>query len=206
MPPSPSRLRRLDRRQRLRSGDRRSAWPRRSSAARARAASARSSARESSSSASASESGASVVDGSASESVTGPGQSPALAHRDSRLASNCTRRITLSPQNRWPDGLWECAMTSLPSYGRGLLRTGEFSYRPCKTISVRFIVAMVAALIGVGALMPPTAAAGPTVCDYPACTPGIMPHRSSARRATTPPTTRSGSPADTSRAPHSPDG
>ena len=35
---------------------------------------------------------------------------------------------------------------------------------------------MVAALIGVGALMPPTAAAGPTVCDYPACTPGIAPN------------------------------
>jgi hypothetical protein len=41
---------------------------------------------------------------------------------------------------------------------------------------VRFIVAVVAALIGVGALMPPTAAAGPTVCDYPACTPGIAPN------------------------------
>ena len=57
-----------------------------------------------------------------------------------------------------------------------LLRRREFSYRPCKTISVRFIVVMVAALIGVGALMPPTAAAGPTVCDYPACTPGIAPN------------------------------
>ena len=41
---------------------------------------------------------------------------------------------------------------------------------------MRFIVAMVAALIGVGVLMPPTAAAGPTVCDYPACTPGIAPN------------------------------
>jgi len=41
---------------------------------------------------------------------------------------------------------------------------------------VRFIVAIVAALIGVGALMPPTAAAEPTVCDYPACTPGIAPN------------------------------
>ena len=38
---------------------------------------------------------------------------------------------------------------------------------------MRFIVAMVAALIGVGALMPPTAAAGPTVCDYPAAVGGI---------------------------------
>jgi len=41
---------------------------------------------------------------------------------------------------------------------------------------VRFIVAVVAALIGVGVLMPPTAVAGPTVCDYPDCTPGIAPH------------------------------
>jgi hypothetical protein len=46
-----------------------------------------------------------------------------------------------------------------------LLRKREFSYRPCKNIPVRFIVAVVAALIGVGVLMPPTAAAGPTVCD-----------------------------------------
>jgi hypothetical protein len=52
----------------------------------------------------------------------------------------------------------------------------EFSYRPCKTESVRFIVAVAAALIGVGALMAPTAAAGPTVCDYPTCTPGIAPN------------------------------
>ena len=41
---------------------------------------------------------------------------------------------------------------------------------------MRFIVAVVAALIGVGVLIPPTAAAGPTVCDYPACTPGIAPN------------------------------
>jgi hypothetical protein len=59
---------------------------------------------------------------------------------------------------------------------RDLLRTREFSYRLCKTIAVRFIVAVVAALIGVSALMPPRAAAGPTVCDYPDCTPGIAPH------------------------------
>jgi hypothetical protein len=77
---------------------------RRNSAARARAASARSSARTSSASASASESGASVVDGSASESVTGPGQSPAQVHRDARLVPGYTRRITLSLQSRWPGG------------------------------------------------------------------------------------------------------
>lgn len=42
---------------------------------------------------------------------------------------------------------------------------------------MRLIVAAFAALIGVvGALTPPTAAAGPTVCDYPACTPGIAPN------------------------------
>ena len=78
---------------------------RRNSAARARAASARCSARRSSSSAAASESGPSVVDGSASESVTGPGQSPARVHRDSRLVPEYTRRITLSPQIRRPDAL-----------------------------------------------------------------------------------------------------
>lgn len=59
---------------------------------------------------------------------------------------------------------------------RDLLRIREFSFRPCQTILVRFIVAVVTALIGVGVMMPPTAAAGPTVCDYPACTPGIAPN------------------------------
>ena len=67
----------------------------------------------------------------------------------------------------------------------GLLQTGEFSYRLCKTVSVRFIVAVVAALIGVGVLMPATAAAGPTVCDYPDCTPGIMPHQTLGARLRT---------------------
>jgi hypothetical protein len=47
----------------------------------------------------------------------------------------------------------------------------------CQTNPVRFIVAMAAALIGVAVLIPPPASAGPTVCDYPACTPGIMPHQ-----------------------------
>jgi hypothetical protein len=56
------------------------------------------------------------------------------------------------------------------------LRGGEFSFHVCKTTSVRSIVAAVAALMSVGALLAPPAAAGPTVCDYPACTPGIMPH------------------------------
>lgn len=57
-----------------------------------------------------------------------------------------------------------------------LLQRREFSYRLCQAISVRFIVAVVAALIGVGMVMPPPAVAGPTVCDYPACTPGIAPN------------------------------
>jgi hypothetical protein len=44
-------------------------------------------------------------------------------------------------------------------------------------IDVRFFVAIVAALLGVGVLAAPPSLAGPTVCDYPACTPGIMPHQ-----------------------------
>lgn len=42
---------------------------------------------------------------------------------------------------------------------------------------VRFIVAVVAALLGSGVLAAPPSVADPTVCDYPACTPGIMPHQ-----------------------------
>lgn len=42
---------------------------------------------------------------------------------------------------------------------------------------VRSIVALVAALLGAGVVAAPPASAGPTVCDYPACTPGIMPHQ-----------------------------
>jgi hypothetical protein len=42
---------------------------------------------------------------------------------------------------------------------------------------VRFIVAMAAALVGASVLTAPPSSAGPTVCDYPACTPGIMPHQ-----------------------------
>jgi hypothetical protein len=42
---------------------------------------------------------------------------------------------------------------------------------------VRFIVAIAAALLGASVLAAPSASAGPTVCDYPACTPGIMPHQ-----------------------------
>src|ERR1700749_920125 len=42
---------------------------------------------------------------------------------------------------------------------------------------VRSIVAMGAALPGATGLAAPPASAGPTVCDYPACTPGIMGHQ-----------------------------
>jgi hypothetical protein len=40
---------------------------------------------------------------------------------------------------------------------------------------VRFTVAAVAALASAGVWMAPPVAAGPTVCDYPDCTPGIAP-------------------------------
>jgi hypothetical protein len=60
--------------------------------------------------------------------------------------------------------------------GCNLLQSGEFSFRPWQSGWVRFIVAVVAALIGVGVMVPPRAPAGPTVCDYPDCTPGIAPH------------------------------
>jgi len=42
---------------------------------------------------------------------------------------------------------------------------------------VRLIVAAIAALVGASMLAPPSAVAGPTVCDYPSCTPGIIPGR-----------------------------
>jgi hypothetical protein len=41
---------------------------------------------------------------------------------------------------------------------------------------VRLIVAFIAALIGIGVMTALPAAAGPSVCDYPACTPGIAPN------------------------------
>ncbi|ETZ98750.1 hypothetical protein I547_5946 [Mycobacterium kansasii 824] len=37
-------------------------------------------------------------------------------------------------------------------------------------------MAAIAALLGMTVLTAPPAAAGPTVCDYPACTPGITPN------------------------------
>jgi hypothetical protein len=40
---------------------------------------------------------------------------------------------------------------------------------------VRFIVAAVAAWVGMGVLLAAPADAGPTQCDYPSCTPGITP-------------------------------
>jgi hypothetical protein len=117
-----------------------------------------------------------VIAGSSSDSVTGPGLSPAHPRRDSLLASNRTQRTTLSLE-KWLAGAAVVMPEDPPPAGAwGLLQRGEFSYRLCQTVSVRFIVAVVAALIGVGVLLPPTAAAGPTVCDYPDCTPGIAPN------------------------------
>jgi hypothetical protein len=58
-----------------------------------------------------------------------------------------------------------------------LLQAGEFSFQVWQSNRVRLIVALFAALLGVGVLAAPPSSAGPTVCDYPACTPGIMPHQ-----------------------------
>ena len=52
----------------------------------------------------------------------------------------------------------------------------EFHFLLCQSDCVRLIGAAVAALVGIGVLMAAPAGAGPTVCDYPACTPGIIPH------------------------------
>ncbi|GFG74598.1 hypothetical protein MBOT_19630 [Mycobacterium botniense] len=45
----------------------------------------------------------------------------------------------------------------------------------CHSIGVRITVAAYAAFVGAGVLTAPPATAGPTVCDYPSCTPGIAP-------------------------------
>jgi hypothetical protein len=45
----------------------------------------------------------------------------------------------------------------------------------CQSDLVRFFVAVVAVLLGLGVLAPP-AAAGPSICDLPDCTPGIRAH------------------------------
>jgi hypothetical protein len=58
-----------------------------------------------------------------------------------------------------------------------LLQRGEFSFQVWQSNQVRLIVALIAALLGVGVLAAPPSFAGPTVCDYPDCTPGIMPHQ-----------------------------
>lgn len=66
----------------------------------------------------------------------------------------------------------------LPPVGPGdVLQPGEFSFQVWQSNRVRSIVALVAALLGAGAVAAPPATAGPTVCDYPTCTPGIMPHQ-----------------------------
>lgn len=58
-----------------------------------------------------------------------------------------------------------------------LLQPGEFSFQVWQSNRVRLIVALFAALVGAGVLAAPQSLAGPTVCDYPDCTPGIMPHQ-----------------------------
>jgi hypothetical protein len=45
-----------------------------------------------------------------------------------------------------------------------------------QSIVVRFIVAAIAVFVALGFSVAPPAAAGPVNCDYPDCTPGIMPH------------------------------
>ena len=42
---------------------------------------------------------------------------------------------------------------------------------------MRFIVAAIALLMALGLPVAPRAAAAPVNCDYPDCTPGIIPHR-----------------------------
>lgn len=46
----------------------------------------------------------------------------------------------------------------------------------CNSIGVRIFAALIVALLSMTVLTAPSAGAGPTVCDYPACTPGITPH------------------------------
>lgn len=64
-----------------------------------------------------------------------------------------------------------------PSGSDDLLQPGEFSFRMWHSNRVRSFVAVAAALLGASVLAAPPSSAGPTVCDYPACTPGIMPHQ-----------------------------
>jgi hypothetical protein len=58
-----------------------------------------------------------------------------------------------------------------------LLQSGEFSFQVWQSNRVRSTVALFAALLGAGVLAAPPSSAGPTVCDYPDCTPGIMAHQ-----------------------------
>lgn len=76
----------------------------------------------------------------------------------------------------WPRAVRTCT-DQCRSYSHAVFSEEEkFSFHVCKTTSVRSVVAAVAALMSVGVSLASPAAAGPTVCDYPACTPGIMPH------------------------------
>lgn len=52
----------------------------------------------------------------------------------------------------------------------------EFSLQLWQIRLVRFIVSAIAALLSLGGLAAPQAAADPVLCDYPDCTPGITGH------------------------------
>ena len=128
--------------------------------------------------------GASVVDGSASESCH---WASGNRRRDRAatyvLATGRARRITLSLQSRWPDRLWGRATirSSTACRARSSPKRRIFLSPVQNCLGASHRVRWLAALIGVGVLMPPTAAAGPTVCDYPACTPGIAPQHGPGR-------------------------
>src|SRR5690242_18397518 len=164
---------------------------------RSRAASARASACTTSSSASASELGATgygpTLDGA--ESVTAAGSSHWSAPGASGSCTENELITSVLPQRRRPaapivaptcgnarpsdseaDGIGVTRHRSMAGSG-DLLQPGEYSFRMWQSYRVRSIVALVAALLGAGVLAAPPASAGPTVCDYPACTPGIMPHQ-----------------------------
>ena len=61
--------------------------------------------------------------------------------------------------------------------GSNPLQKGEFRSRLCENSEVRSTVAVLAALIFSASLAAaPPAAAEPTECNYPSCTPGILPN------------------------------
>ena len=168
---------------------------------RARAASARASALATSSSASTSETGAVAPRSTPGLGCGSSGSVTSTGHHNGRRQArpDRARRRSLSLQpglngviGQLPS--WSSHGEMLTRHGTGPsgvgvarrrrllgsadpLQPGEFSFRVWHSNRVRFIVALVAALLGVGVVAAPPSLAGPTVCDYPACTPGIMPHQ-----------------------------